>query len=336
MPATAICTHVAGNAFKDMERILLSTFLIKIQDNNRNDQILSHFNGTTDFLNLCRDYLTDIFSNIQNLSDSQAAISIHLTLEAPATVDLNGRTIHGYFSSGVGGEEYAIRDVQTRNTVLDVRPNHAAFRNLFFYFYIPRGSNVGALVLQRKSKYGIKTILKKSINEYSRAQGYSNYKIHINNVLHGQVFRRMMDNGSLKKIDFVKRTIPSSIEAYFQNNGQQTQIPGTLKTTFLSASSLPQAFKQFIERLYQNTANQRIEIDGIDEEFDEVEFELELNGKKKTFYVSNRTRIQPDVDVTRELDYGANGQPTTESLIRETINLLNDIINMGPRNVIPN
>ena len=43
---------------------------------------------------------------------------------------------------------------------------------------------------------------------------------------------------------------------------------------------------------------------------DEVEFELELNGKKKTFYVSNRTRIQPDVDVTRELDYGANGQPT--------------------------
>jgi hypothetical protein len=319
-----------------MERILLSTFLIKIQDNNRNDQILSHFNGTTDFLNLCRDYLADIFSNIQNLSDTQATISIHLTLESPATVDLNGRTIYGYFSSGVGGEEYAIRDVQTRNTVLDVRANHAAFRNLFFYFYIPRGSNVGALVLQRKSKFGIKTILKKSINDYSRAQGYNNYKIHINNVLHGQVFRRMMDNGSLKKIDFVKRTIPSSIEAYFQNDAQQTQIPGTLKTTFLSPSSLPQAFKQFIERLYQNTTNQRIEIDGIDEEFDEVEFELELSGKKKTFYVSNRTRIQPDIDVTRELDYGANGQPTTESLIRETVTLLNDIINMGPRDVIPN
>jgi len=242
-----------------MEKILLSTFLIKIQDNNKNDQILSRFNGSTDFLLFCRDYLNNILTNIQSISDNQATISIHLTLESPPQIDLNARIIHGYFSSGVGGEEYPIRDIQTRNTVLNVQPNHAAFRNLFFYFYIPRETNTGALVLQRKSKYGIKTILTKSINAFSRSQGYLNYRIHINNVLHGQVFRQMMDNGLLKKIDFVKRTIPNSIEAYFQNNGQHNRIPGTLKTSFLSHTSLPEAFKNFIRRLYENPNNQRIE-----------------------------------------------------------------------------
>jgi hypothetical protein len=280
--------------------------------------------------------LNDILANIQNLSDENASSSIHLTLESPAIADPQRRIIYGYFSSGVGGEQYAIRDVSTRDTVLDVQSDHAAFRNLFFYFYIPREQNTGALVLQRKSKFGIKTILKKSVNDFIREHGYPNYRVHVNNVLHGQVFRRMMDNGLLKKIDFIKRSLPNSIESYFQNNGEPRQIPGTLKTSFLSASSLPQAFKDFIERLYQNTYNERIEIDAIDEEFDEVEFELQLNGKKKTFYIANRTRIQPDVDVTNELAYDANGQPTTESLIRESEGLLNDIINLTPRNVIQN
>jgi len=79
-----------------------------------------------------------------------------------------------------------------------------------------------------------------------------------------------------------------------------------------------------------------LKIEGIDEEFDEVEFELQLNGKKKTFYIANRTRIQPDIDVTGQLDYGDDGQPTLESLIRETETLLTDIINLEPRNVIQN
>ena len=51
-------------------------------------------------------------------------------LESAPTVDIHNRRIYGYFSSGVSGDEYQIRDLETQNNLLDVETGHAAFRNL--------------------------------------------------------------------------------------------------------------------------------------------------------------------------------------------------------------
>jgi hypothetical protein len=143
----------------------------------------------------------------------------------------------------------------------------------------------------------------------------------------------MIELGNLKRVDLIKRRIPTTIEEYYQNDGNPEQIPGTLKTSMLSSTSLPQAYRNLVNRLFRNPNRERIELDGIDEEFDEIEFELELNGKKKTFYVANKQRIQPDIDVTRQLDFDENQAPTTESLIRQCEELVQDIIDIRPPNV---
>lgn len=313
-----------------MEKILLSTYLIKIQDRDKNDQILSHFNGTDDFFQVFENYLNSIFQNILATGDLRQTTALHLTLDAPPTVDIENRRIYGYFSTGVSGEQYQIMDVETREEVLNVQRNHAAFRNIFFYIKMPTGRDNGALILQRKAKFGIKTVFKKTINQYIKEQGYQNYTVLVNNIVHGRVYRRMITDGNLKKIDFIKRRIPSSIEEYYRNGGTPEQIPGTLKTSMLSTSagSLPQNFKRFVDNLFTNPDRERIEIEGVDEDFDEVEFELELNGKRKTFYVMHRNRIQPDVDVTSQIELTELGQPTLESLIQQSEELITDIIEL--------
>ncbi|WP_026956943.1 hypothetical protein [Algoriphagus vanfongensis] len=314
-----------------MDKILLSTYIIKVQDNNNNDQILSRFNGTDDFFQVFENYLNSIFENIIDTSDARDTTSLHLTLDAPPTVDIASRRIYGYFSSGVSGEQYQIRDVESRENILDVQQNHAAFRNIFFYLKIPTNRNSGALILQRKAKFGIKTVFKRTINQFVRAEGFQVYKVLVNNILHGSVYRRMMDNGNLKKVEFIKRRIPNSIEEYYRNGGNPEEIPGTLKTSMLSNSSLPQNFKNFVDNLFTNPENERIEIDGIDEEFDEIEFELELNGKRKTFYVAHKNRIQPDVDVTSQIDFDEQGNPILQSLIDQSEELIEDIIELRVR-----
>ncbi|MDY8137287.1 hypothetical protein [Aquimarina sp. 2201CG5-10] len=312
-----------------MDKILLSTYLIKIQDRQKNDQVLSHFNGTDDFFRVFENYLNSIFENILATADTRQTTALHLTLEAPPTVDIENRRIYGHFSTGVSGEQYQIRDVETREEVLDVQRNHAAFRNIFFYIKMPTQRDNGVLILQRKAKFGIKTVFKKTINQYIREQGYQNYTVLVNNVVHGRVYRRMITDGNLKKVDFIKRRIPSSIEEYYRNNGTPEQIPGTLKTSMLSSTgSLPQNFKNFVDNLFTNPDRERIEIDGIDEDFDEVEFELELNGKRKTFYVMHRNRIQPDVDVTSQIEFSEQGEPLIESLIQQSEELITDIIDL--------
>lgn len=312
-----------------MDKILLSTYLIKIQDRQKNDQVLSHFNGTDDFFHVFENYLNSIFQNILATADTRQTTALHLTLDAPPTVDIENRRIYGHFSTGVSGEQYQIRDVETREEVLDVQRNHAAFRNIFFYIKMPTQRDNGALILQRKAKFGIKTVFNKTINQYIRKQGYQNYTVLVNNIVHGRVYRRMITDGNLKKVGFIKRRIPSSIEEYYRNDGTPEQIPGTLKTSMLSSTgSLPQNFKNFVDNLFTNPDRERIEIDGIDEDFDEVEFELELNGKRKTFYVMHRNRIQPDVDVTSQIEFSEQGEPLIESLIQQSEELITDIIDL--------
>ncbi len=311
-----------------MDRILLSTYILKIRDRQKNDQILSRFNGEDDFLRLMENYLNSIFETILATADARETTAIHLTLDAPPIVNIENRSIHGYFSTGISGEQYDIKDVESRETIIEVQRNHAAFRNIFFYIKIPTERDNGALILQRKAKFGIKTILKKTINRYVKGQGYQNYTVFINNIVHGRVFRRMITEGNLKKVEFIKRRLPSSIEAYYNNDTRAEQIPGILKTSMLSSTSLPDNFKRFVHDLFTNPDNERIEIDGIDEEFDEVEFELELNGKRKTFYVKHKNRIQPDIDVSADVEFNEQGQPSIESLIRISEELITDIIQL--------
>jgi len=139
----------------------------------------------------------------------------------------------------------------------------------------------------------------------------------------------MMDEGNLKKVEFIKRRIPGSIVDYYDRDGRPDEIPGTLKTSMLSPTSLPDNFKRVVDDLFTNPDRERIEIDGIDEGFDELEFELELNGKRKTFYVIHRNRIQPNIDVTRDLQYDEDGNPTTESLIEQSEILIREVIELN-------
>ncbi len=315
------------------DRILLATYVVKIFDNNKNQQILSRFNGTDDFLIQFRNFTHHILENIDQLPDQSGRHTIHLTLEEPAAVDEDDRVIYGFFSSGVSGERYRLVDTNTNESEMDVEPYHAAFKNVFFYFSIPRERNIGYLILQRKTQFGIKTKLIPAINSFITQAGYSNYKVHINNLVHHSVYRRMMDEGNLRKVDLIKRRIPRSLESYIQNNEEAEEIQGTFRSSFSSRTSLPQSWKEYIDRIFRqhNTNNSTLEIQGLDDQFTDLEFQLELNGKQKTFYVVNRQRIQPDIDVTQNIEF-ENDEPTLDSLINQAVDLINDMLDIAPGN----
>lgn len=313
-----------------MKKVLLSTYLVKIKDRQWHYQYLNRFNLSRDFLDVLSEYLDSLLnSNIQEQLDSEQS-SIHLTLTKKPTIDRKNRCIYGYFSSGVSGEEYPIKKIDSKKTVFEVKKDEAPFKDLFFYFYIPKETENGYLILQKKRNYGVKTILDKTINQYLAQQENNDYRVLINNLVQGAVFEKMITEGNLKKIEFIKKKLPSSIEELFSNpNKIISEKGGTIKTSISSSSGsgLGSIFKNFIYNYYKNKIEPtaKLEIEGVEDEFDEIEFELELDKKKKTFYVSNRNRIQPDLDVSKLLEYDSNGIPTTESLIREAKILIEEI-----------
>ena len=270
------------------ERILLSTYAVKMIDNNKNTLHLNNFNGEDDFLILFQKFSNYIFENVNQLKDRSGQNTIHLTLEEKPIINENGRYLYGFFSSGIGGEKFRIKDITTNTTVMNVDRNHASFRDVFFYLYIPKNKLLGYLVLQRKNSFGIKTKLSPALNAYMIKEGYQNYFITLNNILHNSVYQKMMKLGKLKKVELIKRKIPNNLEDYINNNENYQETKGLFKTSFSSRNSLPEEWKDYIDKLLRKEKNETVEIEGLDENFSDLEFQLDLNGKQKTFYIKNQ------------------------------------------------
>jgi hypothetical protein len=306
-------------------RILLSTYVIKIQDKQRNDQLIDKFNGSSDFFTTLEGYFKYIFSNLISLDREKEDGKVNFTLANPAVIDKDKRTMYGYFKSGVSGEEFDIYDVRKNEKVGQFKKDHAGFREVFFYIYAPKTSKVAYVVLQRRSTYGVKVLFEKTLQKYFKDSNFQDNYLYLNNLLSGKVYNAMMEQGQLKKIEFIKRSIPASMEEYQKKNEEANQIKGVLKQTLIAPKGLPDSFKKYINKIYTGISDtDNIEFTTHQKDYDEIEFELEVNGKQKKFYVNHKSRAQPDVDVTALLTI-KNGVPTLESLIRESINLIEDI-----------
>ena len=69
--------------------------------------------------------------------------------------------------------------------------------------------------------------------------------------------------------------------------------------------TIPQTIKRdkwdIFQRKRSKDADEKFyEIQDIDNQYEEDEFQLEYNGKKKTFFIVNKWKTQPDIDVTSE------------------------------------
>lgn len=313
------------------ERILLASYAIRIK-HKRDDAYLSAFNGVDDFYDLLKKFFDYIFVNVNQLKDRLGNETIHLTLDEMPQFDDSNRICYGYFSSGISGDNYKVKDLETNTVLVNVdRKNHASFRDVFFYFYIPQNKSIGYLILQRKTHFGIKTKLTPALNGFLAKEGYMENNLQLKNIIHVSVYEKMMRHGKLTKVELVKNRIPNTLEEYIHNNENYSETKGKLKTSFTSRTSLPDSWKTFIDKLVRKERNETVEIDGLDDNFSDLEFQLDLNGKQKTFYIKNQQRVQPDIDVTNNIDF-ENEIPTTESLLKSAEDLIEDI-KLIPKNV---
>lgn len=314
------------------EKILLASYGITIKFKKEN-AYLSAFNSVDDFYPLLKKFLNYILTNINQLKDRSGNETIYLTLDQTPTFDDKRRICYGYFSSGISGDTYKVKEIATNEVLIDVdRNNHASFRDVFFYFSIPYNKSQGYLILQRKTNFGIKTKLLPALNGFLAKEGYIENDLSLKNLIHISVYKQMMKLGKLKKVELVKNKIPNSLEEYLSNDENYLQRKGSFRTSFSSRSGLPENWKTAIDKLMRKERNETVEIDGLDDSFSDLEFQLEMNGKQKTFYIKNQQKVQPDIDVTSNIEF-VNGLPTTESLVKNAEELIEEVIKIIPKNV---
>ncbi|MBE9464708.1 hypothetical protein ACFP1I_03995 [Dyadobacter subterraneus] len=308
-------------------KIYLATFSLKILNRGKDLQLIDRFNGADDFFDILNRFLMEIFQNRFEIPGAENEVPLYLTLEAPPTVDVENREIYGYFKSGISGDNFEVVELENNQTVMDVTDRHATFRKMFFYFKLPHLSNRAGVVLEKRAKFGIKGLLDRAINNYIQRLGYADYRIVLDNALHGRIFNEFMEHGRLTKVEIVKRFLPPTLEQWYADNQTPREVKGTIRTVMTSKAGLPDAFKSFIGQRYRNPDNFMVEV--ADNDIGHIEFELKLRGKTKKFYLANQDKAQPDIDVTAQIQF-ENGRPTTESMLLQSQELLDEILNLRP------
>ncbi len=318
-----------------MESVFLSTYKIRIK-NRRLDghAMMGLFNGKDDILPLINSFLLDIYTNpVQVGNEEEKNTFLNLTLKEPPTLLESERIIYGYFDAGISGQEINVKHRYTKKQVFNGdRDNHGLYRHIFFYIKLPFKSDSGYLILQRRSRFGIKSAFTHLLKKWIRQKGYQDTFININSVLSGSLFDRMLQNGNLKKINFIVNYIPNDVTDYYANNENPNLVGGSMTTTIQAKHGLPSGWVNFARKQYwREDRKTLVEFEGEEKEYEEIQFEIESNGRTKTFYANKKDRTVPDLDVTADVLKNVDtGEPLISSLLQKCEEIVKDTFEIKP------
>lgn len=301
-------------------KTIFTTYQIKIKNNNDYEQVLSRFNGREDLLDILQNYCNYLLTNVRHYTDTLGKHRT-FTLNAPPQLNSLERTIHGDFDSAYTGELLKIK-APNNGLLFDVEQTHLQSRSTFFLFSIPKKSTKGYLVVESKRNHSVKVAIENSLNEYLKFLGYSDYRISILPLTNQRRLIKIIEKGQLKEINLVKFGIGSSeIESF---GGTRRLTNGLYKRSLkFNKNSETTFYKEKLKSLFLEKRNDydKITINGLAEEFDEVSFRIIYNGNSKTFYIKNKAKIRSNIDVSHLLIY-SNGIATIKSKLYVALELI--------------
>lgn len=236
---------------------------------------------------------------------------------------ISATIFYGEILTGLSGEKGEVIDDKSGDPLYTMDENHAKLSPIFFYLKIPKNRNFAYLVLERKGNYGIKELFGESINDYLNKID-KNTKLAINNFLVAKVFEKIISMGVVKEMEFIRHELPNELSELYDVPHKTNQMRGKVKRSYTSATGFP--VKNLLTRLFNYSGySEMIEIPEMNEKFDEVSFELEYNGSKKTFFMKHIGQNAPDYNVTDSLKYNMDGRPTITSILFQTEILIHDM-----------
>lgn len=303
---------------------LLSTYVIRLRERQKNESlILSNFdkNGG-DFLTIFNEFLEYRIGNHFKGKKDKQGYRKSLYYKKDFKEDIDQRTFHGFIHSGLAGQKGDVVDDETGLELYTMEENHAKILPTYFFLHIPENRRDGYLILQRKSNYGIKNLLEDACDDFFKKIGL-NFKLEVNNFLVSLVFEKMLKVGRVYEMSFIRNQIPDNIEDIYDRDTVNRRIPGKIKTTISTKQGFP--VKGLLSRLYHGSLKDgMVEIPELHERYDEVDFEMDYNGSKKTFHMKNVGRTTPDFNVTEHIEY-KDDLPTYESMLDQCQILLKDM-----------
>jgi hypothetical protein len=235
--------------------------------------------------------------------------------------DEKSRLLFGMIDSGIYGQASRIMDSNTLKFVYSKEAEEADLLPFFFLASIPHGKNEGILILSRVGKDGVRRILEKMIVRLFRAV-YPSFRMNFNPLIDGRIIKKIINNGIVQKIRFIKFQIPHDKIDGLDGGHQEMRIDSEFS---LSAQRLPvlhrllSAFNpgQDVKNLFEVK-----EMNG----YDVLKVEVKSGKSLKTINLGNPSKVRNYIDISEHPDLvrDAKQNPTFDSIYKIALQELNE------------
>jgi len=304
-------------------KVKITTYRISLTNNNGEKQILNFFNGEDDFLNIAHNFCSYIFQNRRNYTDNTGNLRTFTLGYSPSLMS-EQRCINGYFDSAYTGDVVDIKESTSNDVLYHVTRDKLQSKKFFFFISVPKNSKYAYLVVQRKANHGVKSILETSFSHYLRFLGYDDYRVHIEDAPSYYLLETMLQHGRLKEVKLINKTLMSSFDEQFANEGV-VNVGSFDKVLKFGNNARTQMFKTILFQLYRANYSEYQQVHIAHENFDEVSFTIELDDLSKTFYVKDKSKIRSNIDITNLVEI-VDEEPTHDSMIQISLDIITRLI----------
>lgn len=230
--------------------------------------------------------------------------------------------VDGIIESGDYGTQEEIIDIETGNPKYTKTTTDAALVPFYFMIYIEPNSQEGYLILERIGNIGILSVLEKAIREFIGPQMSERLTLNIVPYLIPEVLEM-----NLSAAEGAKKVILKGVNTNQFKNIQADTVFADCKTevSFVAPKNkfIPK-IKSVIDSLTGKKENELYKVNNV--ECQDVAFELDINGSRRTISVAKMTSIGMNIDITKKITTNTTGYPTYKSLFQEAHNILSYLI----------
>ncbi|QXP61000.1 hypothetical protein [Olleya sp. HaHaR_3_96] len=296
-------------------------YRVALLNKAKEEQVLSRFNGETDFLKICNQFYSAYQKRNAVYFDKQGkkrAFSITSNIEC----NDKERSVFAYLDSAYSGESLEIRSPLNRLNY-SVSKEELQSRKVFSCIHIPEGSKFGYIVFESKANHGVKVIFERQLQKFLNESGFQDFRVQITPGLNFNHLSNMIDKGTLKKVRLINYKYTEGSQYSLWNVKSGNQHTEEWKSTSKTNNDVT---KHELGHLFFSNVNKIEKISFLDEYLvDEIAFEICHNGSSKTFYIKDKSKMRSNIDVSKRLSF-EGGQPTYLSLKRAALDLIDEML----------
>lgn len=263
-----------------------------------------------ELLNFLRDFLKD-HEAPANRRDLQRGWRIELRHST------NPHMIHGYAHYGTYGFESLLIDGKTRTERYKRQTADLEEIPLYFKYWIPENDNFGLFAFQSFSgRSCIQIITDEMRGVFERK--YSKNTLRTQKLMPSEANNKEIANAKVKRLTMIKTDVSSDLADRYLGNGSSEKID--LEFIIKSKRRGSLGILSEISSMASNSKESMLVHDGI--HFDTAKAVIEVGGRYRTVGVLGYSNDAGLIDLTEQIERGANGHPLFAEISAETDDIL--------------